>query len=107
MQIQYVVLDEADMMLNVGFADDVEHILSGVPEQRQTMLFSATMPSWVKGLTQKYLKTPVLVDLVGDSASGKINESVRCAHLQLRHDSWPRCPWLTSQRRTHCLTCCC
>ena len=65
-------------MLNVGFADDVEHILTNVPQERQTMLFSATMPPWVKNLTQKFLKTPVLVDLVGEAGSGKIAESIRC-----------------------------
>ena len=43
------------------------------------MLFSATMPAWVKSLTRKHLKTPVLVDLVGDAESGRINESIRCA----------------------------
>ena len=79
MQAKFVILDEADMMLNVGFADDVEHILQGVPKERQTMLFSATMPSWVKNLTQKYLQNPVLVDLVGDSQSGKIADTIRSA----------------------------
>ena len=72
-----MILDEADMMLNVGFADDVEHILTACPQQRQTMLFSATMPPWVKNLTQKFLQQPVLVDLVGDASSGKIAESIR------------------------------
>ena len=42
--IHTVVLDEADEMLNMGFRDDIETILSGVPEERQTVLFSATMP---------------------------------------------------------------
>ena len=51
----------------------------GVPETRQTMLFSATMPAWVKSLTRKHLKTPTLVDLVGDAESGRINESIKCA----------------------------
>ena len=51
----------------------------GVPDTRQTMLFSATMPAWVKSLTRKHLKSPTLVDLVGDSESGRINESIKCA----------------------------
>ncbi|KAI8009602.1 hypothetical protein LOK49_LG06G00147 [Camellia lanceoleosa] len=55
-EIQFLVLDEADQMLNVGFADD-----------RQSMLFSATMPNWIRQLTQKYLKDPLTIDLVGDS----------------------------------------
>ena len=45
-----MILDEADQMLNVGFEKDVETILNNVPQQRQTMLFSATMPHWVKKL---------------------------------------------------------
>ncbi|XP_071724653.1 DEAD-box ATP-dependent RNA helicase 53, mitochondrial-like [Rutidosis leptorrhynchoides] len=65
--IQFVVLDEADQMLNVGFAEDVETILSQLPEQRQSMMFSATMPSWIRNLTRNYLKNPLTIDLVGDS----------------------------------------
>ncbi|XP_071691389.1 DEAD-box ATP-dependent RNA helicase 53, mitochondrial-like [Rutidosis leptorrhynchoides] len=66
-EVQFAVLDEADQMLNVGFADDVETILQYLPKQRQTMMFSATMPSWIVKLTQKYLKSPLTIDLVGDS----------------------------------------
>nr|GMD82086.1 DEAD-box ATP-dependent RNA helicase 53-like [Ipomoea batatas] len=66
-EIQFVVLDEADQMLNVGFADDVETILENVPRKRQTMMFSATMPNWIMKLTQKFLRTPLHIDLVGDS----------------------------------------
>lgn len=63
-EVQYVVLDEADQMLAVGFAEDVEVILEEVPSQRQTMLFSATMPGWVKKLSRKYLNNPLTIDLV-------------------------------------------
>ncbi|KAJ3670019.1 hypothetical protein LUZ60_010343 [Juncus effusus] len=65
--IQFVVLDEADQMLNVGFAEDVEVILERVPKKRQTMMFSATMPQWIKKITQKHLNSPLTIDLVGDS----------------------------------------
>ncbi|KAK3137000.1 hypothetical protein QOZ80_5BG0446290 [Eleusine coracana subsp. coracana] len=64
--IRYVVLDEADQMLSVGFDQDVETILERVPPQRQTLMFSATMPVWIRKLTQKFLKNPVTVDLVGE-----------------------------------------
>ncbi|KAL9269729.1 DEAD-box ATP-dependent RNA helicase 53, mitochondrial-like protein [Drosera capensis] len=66
-EVQFVVLDEADQMLNVGFAEDVEVILENLPKKRQTMMFSATMPSWIIKLTRKYLNDPLTVDLVGDS----------------------------------------
>lgn len=65
-EIRFVVLDEADQMLNVGFDQDVETILERVPPKRQTLMFSATMPTWIRKLTQKYLNNPVTVDLVGD-----------------------------------------
>ncbi|XP_010532528.1 PREDICTED: DEAD-box ATP-dependent RNA helicase 53-like isoform X2 [Tarenaya hassleriana] len=66
-EVQFVVLDEADQMLQVGFAEDVETILEKLPVKRQTMMFSATMPNWIRGLTQKYLKDFLTIDLVGDS----------------------------------------
>ncbi|KVH96570.1 DEAD-box ATP-dependent RNA helicase 53, mitochondrial-like [Cynara cardunculus var. scolymus] len=66
-EVKFAVLDEADQMLNVGFADDVETILEYLPRERQTMMFSATMPSWIVKLTTKYLKKPLTIDLVGDS----------------------------------------
>ncbi|XP_012569965.1 DEAD-box ATP-dependent RNA helicase 3A, chloroplastic isoform X2 [Cicer arietinum] len=65
-QIQYFVLDEADQMLAVGFEEDVEVILERIPTQRQIMLFSATMPGWVKKLSRKHLNNPLTIDLVGD-----------------------------------------
>ncbi|XP_010258650.1 PREDICTED: DEAD-box ATP-dependent RNA helicase 53-like [Nelumbo nucifera] len=66
-EVQFVVLDEADQMLAVGFDEDVEVILDKLPQKRQSMMFSATMPSWIRKLTQKYLKDPLTIDLVGDS----------------------------------------
>eukprot|EP00899_Mesostigma_viride_P005084 jgi/Mesvir1/14577/Mv05255-RA.3 len=71
-QVEYVVLDEADQMLAVGFEEDVEVILEKLPEQHQTLLFSATMPTWVKKLSRKYLQDPITIDLVG-------NEEVKLA----------------------------
>ncbi|KAI4341899.1 hypothetical protein MLD38_026570 [Melastoma candidum] len=66
-EVQFAVLDEADQMLAVGFEEDVETILQNLPQNRQSMMFSATMPNWIKGLTRKYLKDPLTIDLVGDS----------------------------------------
>lgn len=63
-RVQFVVLDEADQMLNVGFEEDVEVILEKLPKNRQTMMFSATMPNWIMKLTKKYLKDPLMIDLV-------------------------------------------
>ncbi|KAF8410050.1 hypothetical protein HHK36_002570 [Tetracentron sinense] len=66
-EVNFVVLDEADQMLAVGFQEDVECILSYLPAKKQCMLFSATMPSWVNELSRKYLRDPLIIDLVGDS----------------------------------------
>ena len=63
-EVQFVVLDEADQMLQVGFQEDVEKILERLPQKRQTMMFSATMPSWIRKLTQNYLTNPLTIDLV-------------------------------------------
>jgi ATP-dependent RNA helicase DeaD len=57
-ELKYLVLDEADEMLRMGFIDDVELILSHAPAERQTALFSATMPGPIKKITQRYLKNP-------------------------------------------------
>ena len=60
-RINYVVLDEADEMLDRGFAPDVERILGFMPKERQTALFSATVPEWVNQTASKYLRDPQLV----------------------------------------------
>lgn len=59
--LRICVLDEADQMLDIGFAPAIEEILATTPDTRQTALFSATMPDWVAALQQKYLKAPVNV----------------------------------------------
>ncbi|GMI67454.1 hypothetical protein HRI_000414700 [Hibiscus trionum] len=66
-EVQFLVLDEADQMLQVGFAEDVETILERLPANRQSMMFSATMPNWIRSLTQKHLKNPLTIDLVGEN----------------------------------------
>jgi ATP-dependent RNA helicase DeaD len=61
--VRYLVLDEADEMLDRGFAPDVEHILSATPSDRQTALFSATTPEWVHKISSKYLRNPEVIEL--------------------------------------------
>jgi len=61
-----VVLDEADEMLNMGFLDDIETILEATSANRQTLLFSATMPESIRRLAGKYQKNPLLVKVTGD-----------------------------------------
>src|SRR5918996_877331 len=58
-RLDYLVLDEADEMLAMGFAEDVERILADTPEYKQVALFSATMPPAIRKLSTKYLHDPV------------------------------------------------
>ncbi|MDP9743372.1 UNVERIFIED_ORG: ATP-dependent RNA helicase DeaD [Bacillus sp. B2I3] len=59
--VHTVVLDEADEMLNMGFIEDIELILSTVPDERQTLLFSATMPDPIRKIAERFMREPVLV----------------------------------------------
>ncbi len=59
--VEMVILDEADEMLNMGFIEDIEEILQGIPEERQTLLFSATMPKPIQSLAQKFMRDPEVV----------------------------------------------
>jgi len=62
-QVTVVVLDEADEMLNMGFIEDIETILKEVPNQRQTLLFSATIPGLIQNLAQQFMRNPKLISI--------------------------------------------
>ena len=61
--VQILVLDEADEMVDMGFIEDIRTILAAIPEERQTMLFSATMPSAIRELVNSFLKKPELIKI--------------------------------------------
>ena len=66
-QIRCVVLDEADEMLDIGFAQAINHILRHTPRSRQTLLFSATIPHQIRALARRYLKDPAWIQVGGDA----------------------------------------
>src|SRR6476469_5303446 len=69
--LDYMVLDEADEMLQMGFAEDVERILADTPEYKQVALFSATMPPAIRKITTKYLHDPVEVTVKARTATAE------------------------------------
>lgn len=71
-KVRYAVLDEADEMLNMGFQEDINSILSNTPEEKTTWLFSATMPAEVRRIAQKYMDDPFELT-VGSKNSGNAN----------------------------------
>lgn len=70
--VETVVLDEADEMLDMGFMEDIQSILSQVPEERHTMLFSATMPTNIQRLAQQFLRDPQHVSVIPKQVSAPL-----------------------------------
>jgi ATP-dependent RNA helicase DeaD len=77
--VRVAILDEADRMLDMGFAPDVERILRQCPAERQTLLFSATMPDWVRRLAARHMRDAVTVEI---STRPEIAAGVRQLYLQ-------------------------
>lgn len=71
-QVKYVVLDEADEMLNMGFQEDIDNILSTTPDEKKTWLFSATMPAEVRRIAKKYMENPFELTM-GTKNTGNAN----------------------------------
>lgn len=90
-EIQYVILDEADEMLNMGFQDDIEFILKNTPKKESTWLFSATMPPEIRRVSKKYMNTPVEIT-VGkmNTANKNIDHQFYVVNAQHRYEALKR-----------------
>jgi ATP-dependent RNA helicase DeaD len=74
--VEILVLDEADRMLDMGFIDDIKFILSRLPKERQTMLFSATIPPEIRALADDYLRAPEFIQVSADTLTVPTTEQV-------------------------------
>jgi ATP-dependent RNA helicase RhlE len=82
-QIEVLVLDEADRMLDIGFYDDIMHIISYLPKKRQTLMFSATMPPKIRSMSKHIMKNPVEIALeMSKPADGVIQALYRLSDHQ-------------------------
>ena len=83
-ELRFVVLDEADEMLNMGFAEDVETILAGTPEDKQLALFSATMPAQIRRIIKRYAPgaTEITVKSTSGTATNVAQRYLKVAHSQ-------------------------
>lgn len=89
--IQWLVLDEADEMLSMGFRDDLDTILAETPKQRQTLLFSATMPREIRDLSKKYMQDPVEISIGKKNAGAEnVQHDYYMVHARDRYDALKR-----------------
>ena len=99
--VDYLILDEADRMLDMGFYDDIMQIVSYMPKSRQTLMFSATLPPKIRQMAKQILNDPAEVNI----AISKPNEAIEQVLISVtRAKSWgssARCsPGLRSPRRS-------
>lgn len=82
-KIKYLIIDEADEMLNMGFIDEVEAIIKELPENRVTMVFSATLPKDVEKLCHQYMKDPIHIEI---AATGVTTNTIEHAVVEVKDE---------------------
>src|SRR5690606_13917829 len=90
-ELKFLVLDEADEMLKMGFAEDVETILADTPDEKQVALFSATMPAQIRRISEQYLKNPTEVKIAAKTqTSSNITQRYIVVSYQQKLDALTR-----------------
>ena len=106
--IKYFVLDEADRMLDMGFLPDVNHIIDKLPKERQTLLFSATMPKQIQKLAQDIQKDPTLIEIEVSTPASSVEqrayhidgrEKLKLVQALLDDLNWSSCIIFTATKR--------
>jgi ATP-dependent RNA helicase DeaD len=82
-QIKYLIIDEADEMLNMGFIDEVEAIIKELPSNRVTMVFSATLPKDVENLCHEYMKDPIHIEI---AATGITTDTIEHLLIEVKEE---------------------
>lgn len=89
--IGYVVLDEADEMLNMGFREDIEGILSVTPDEKRVCLFSATMPKEIRSIANQYMKNPLEISVgKANSSNANISHEYAVVHAKDKYAAFKR-----------------
>ncbi|MEO1023393.1 MAG: DEAD/DEAH box helicase [Bacteroidota bacterium] len=106
--IKYLVLDEADRMLDMGFLPDVNHIIDKLPADRQTLLFSATMPKQIKSLAESIQKNPEPIEIEVSKPSNRVeqwafkiyaDDKLKLAQYLLENLQWKSCIIFTATKK--------